>query len=67
LRWAVVIFCIFLSSLYDPDLVLTTLGLAATTFTYDELGAAGTVVGKALCTAGGYASFEIGATAIIGM
>ncbi|KAI0297384.1 UbiA prenyltransferase family [Russula brevipes] len=66
LRWAVVIFCIFLSSLYDPDLVLTTLGLAATTFTYDELGAASTVVGKALCTAGGYASFEIGATAIIG-
>jgi hypothetical protein len=67
LRWAVVIFCIFLSSLYDQDLVLTTLGLAATTFTYDELGAASTVVGKALCTAGGYASFEIGATAIIGM
>jgi len=67
LRWATVIFCIFLSSIYDQDLVLTTLGLVATTFTYDELGASGTVVGKALCTAAGYASFEVGATTIIGM
>jgi 4-hydroxybenzoate polyprenyltransferase len=67
LRWATVIFCIFLSSIYDQDLVLTTFGLVATTFTYDELGASGTVVGKALCTAAGYASFEVGATTIIGM
>jgi hypothetical protein len=56
-----------LSSIYDQDLVLTTFGLVATTFTYDELGASGTVVGKALCTAAGYASFEVGATTIVGM
>ena len=43
------------------------MGLVATSFTYDELGAAGHVVGKNFCTVGGYASFEIGATAIIGM
>lgn len=67
LRWSTVVFCIFLSSIYDQDLVLTTLGLVAVTFTYDELGASGTVVGKALCTAGGYSSFEVGATTIIGM
>jgi hypothetical protein len=53
--------------LYDQDLVLTTLGLVAVTFTYDELGGAGNVIGKALCTAGGYISFELGATTIIGM
>ena len=46
---------------------MTTLGLVATTFTYDELGAAGNSIGKALCTAAGYASFEVGATTIIGM
>jgi hypothetical protein len=57
----------FLSSIYDQDLVLTTMGLVATTFTYDELGAAGNVVGKALCTAAGYVAFEVGATTIIGM
>ena len=43
------------------------MGLVATSFTYDELGAAGHVVGKNFCTVGGYASFEIGATTIIGM
>jgi hypothetical protein len=61
------VFCLLLSSIYDQDLVLTTLGLVATTFTYDELGASGNVVGKALCTAAGYVSFEVGATTIIGM
>ncbi|KAI0302810.1 UbiA prenyltransferase family [Multifurca ochricompacta] len=66
LRWATVLLCIFISSIYDQDLVLTTLGLVVTTFIYDELGAAGNVIGKALCTAGGYASFELGATTIIG-
>ncbi|KAI0253443.1 UbiA prenyltransferase family [Lactifluus subvellereus] len=66
LRWAIVVFCIFLSSIYDQDLVMTTLGLVASTFTYDELGAAGNSIGKSLCTAAGYASFEVGATTIIG-
>ncbi|KAH9958196.1 UbiA prenyltransferase family-domain-containing protein [Russula dissimulans] len=66
LRWSTVVFCMFLSSIYDQDLVLTTMGLVATTFTYDELGAAGNVVGKALCTAAGYVAFEVGATTIIG-
>jgi hypothetical protein len=46
---------------------MTTLSLVATTFMYDELGAAGNTVGKALCTAAGYTSFEVGATTIIGM
>ncbi|KAI9459388.1 UbiA prenyltransferase family [Russula earlei] len=67
LRWATVVFCLFLSSIYDQDLVLTTLGLVAATITYDELGAASNVVGKALCTAVGYAAFEVGATTIIGI
>jgi len=67
LRWAVVAGCVTLSSMYHQDLVHTTLGLVAVTFAYDELGGAGNVVGKALCTAGGYISFELGATTIIGV
>ncbi|KAH9988177.1 UbiA prenyltransferase family [Russula vinacea] len=67
LRWAIVACCVSLSSLYDPELVRTTLGLAAVTFAYDELGGASNVVGKALCAAGGYISFEVGATTIIGV
>jgi 4-hydroxybenzoate polyprenyltransferase len=67
LRWVMVAFCIYLSSIYDQDLVMTTLGLVVTTFTYDELGGSGNIVGKALCTAAGYSSFELGATTIIGM
>lgn len=67
LRWAIVIFCVFWSAIYDQDLVLTTLGLVATTFIYDELGAASHIVGKNFCNIGGYASFEVGATTIIGM
>jgi len=66
LRWAIVIFCVFWSSIYDQDLVWTTLGLVATTFIYDELGAASHIVGKNFCNIGGYASFEAGATTIIG-
>jgi hypothetical protein len=42
------------------------MGLVATTFIYDELGAASHIVGKNFCNIGGYASFEVGATAIIG-
>ncbi|KAI0262562.1 UbiA prenyltransferase family-domain-containing protein [Gloeopeniophorella convolvens] len=66
LRWATVVLCVLWSSIYDQDLVLTTLGLVATTFIYDELGAASHIVGKNFCNIGGYASFEVGATTIIG-
>ncbi|KAI9444016.1 UbiA prenyltransferase family [Lactarius indigo] len=65
LRWTMVLLCILLSFIYDQDLVPTTLSLVAVTYTYDELGGASNIVGKALCTAGGYASFEVGATTII--
>jgi 4-hydroxybenzoate polyprenyltransferase len=67
LRWTMVLLCVLLSFFYDQDLVTTTLCLVAVTYTYDELGAASNIVGKALCTAGGYASFEVGATTIISM
>ena len=66
LRWAIVAGCVTLSSMLDQDLVRTTLCLVAFTYTYDELGGASNVVGKAFCTAGGYISFELGATAIVG-
>ncbi|KAI0058427.1 hypothetical protein BV25DRAFT_1830078 [Artomyces pyxidatus] len=65
LRWAIVALCICWSLLYDQDLVLTTLGLVATTFLYDELGVASHIVGKNFCNIGGYTSFEVGATRVI--
>ncbi len=43
------------------------MGLVFTTFIYDELGAASHIIGKNFCNIGGYASFEIGATTIIGL
>lgn len=67
LRWTTVLLCVLLSFIYDQDLVPTTLCLVAVTYAYDELGGASNVVGKALCTAGGYVSFEVGATTIISM
>jgi len=42
------------------------MGLVLTTIMYDELGAASHIVGKNFCNIGGYASFEVGATTIIG-
>ncbi|THH14068.1 hypothetical protein EW146_g6221 [Bondarzewia mesenterica] len=54
------------SAAYDTDLVLVTLGLIFTTFCYDELGLACHWAGKNLCNIGGYATFEIGATMIMG-
>ncbi|KAI0044257.1 hypothetical protein FA95DRAFT_1562451 [Auriscalpium vulgare] len=66
LRWAIVVLCIVWSSMYDQDLVLTTLGLVATTFLYDEMGVASHIVGKNFCNIGGYTSFEVGATRVIG-
>ena len=53
--------------MYDQELVLTTIGLVVTTIVYDELGTASHVIGKNFCAVGGYASFEFGATIIIGM
>ena len=43
------------------------MGLVVTTVMYDELGAASHIIGKNFCNIGGYASFEIGATTIIGL
>jgi hypothetical protein len=55
-----------MSSMYEPELVHTTLSLVAITFAHDELGGGNNVVGKALCTAAAYVCFEFGATTIIG-
>jgi 4-hydroxybenzoate polyprenyltransferase len=67
LQWAMALLCVLLSFFYDQDLVTTTLCIVALTYTYNELGASSNVFGKALGTAGGYVSFEIGATTIMSM
>ncbi|KAH9960956.1 UbiA prenyltransferase family-domain-containing protein [Russula compacta] len=66
LRWTIAVLCLFWSSIYGQELVLMTIGLVITTVVYDELGTAGHIIGKNFCAVGGYASFEVGATIIIG-
>lgn len=67
LRWVMVVACIFYSYLiHGPELVLATIALILTTWLYDEGGLAGHVIGKNLCNIGGYTSFEVGATKIMG-
>ncbi|KAM5543797.1 hypothetical protein V8D89_002414 [Ganoderma adspersum] len=66
LRWMLVAACFASSALHGVDLMLTTLGLFLTTFAYDEFGLAGHCLGKNLCNIGGYATFEIGATKLMG-
>lgn len=66
LRWALVSVCLGFSAVFGPDLVLVTIGLFVTTFLYDEGGLASHVIGKNLCNVGGYVTFEIGATKLIG-
>ena len=66
LRWVTVAACFACSALHGPDLVLTTLGLFLTTRAYDEGGLSGHYLGKSLCNIGGYTTFEIGATKLMG-
>ena len=66
LRWVTVAACFACSALHGPDLVLTTLGLFLTTLAYDEGGLSGHYFGKSLCNIGGYTTFEIGATKLMG-
>lgn len=66
LRWAAVAACFACSALHGPDLVLTTAGLVLTTLAYDEGGLSGHCFGKSFCNIGGYVSFEIGATKLMG-
>ena len=66
IRWATVALCVSLSSMYDPELVHTTLCLVAVTFAHDELGGGNTVAGKDLFTVAAHVCFEVGATTIIG-
>ena len=67
LRWIVVAMCTWYSAAHGVDLVLVTLGLFVTTFLYDEMGLAAHHVGKNFCNIGGYTTFEIGATKLMGM
>ena len=66
LRWVTVAVAFGCSALHGGDLILTTLGLFLTTFAYDELGLAGHHIGKSFCNIGGYTTFEIGATKLMG-
>ncbi|EKM52334.1 uncharacterized protein PHACADRAFT_126070 [Phanerochaete carnosa HHB-10118-sp] len=66
LRWISAGLCVWWSAIYGGDLALTSLGLFFTTFLYDELGLAGHPIGKNFCNIGGYTTFEIGATKLMG-
>lgn len=66
LRWKSAIICLLWSISYGWDMTLVTGSLIFTTLVYDELGAAGHVIGKNLCNIGGYTTFEIGAAKLVG-
>jgi hypothetical protein len=66
LRYLTVSICLLWSSLYGSDLVAVTTVLIVTTWLYDEGGASKTVVGKNFCNVGGYVTFELGATKLMG-
>ncbi|KAI1787180.1 UbiA prenyltransferase family-domain-containing protein [Ganoderma leucocontextum] len=66
LRWVTVAACFACSALHGLDLVLTTLAMFLTTFAYDELNLSGHYLGKSFCNIGGYTTFEIGATKLMG-
>ncbi|KAJ6489645.1 UbiA prenyltransferase family [Mycena vitilis] len=66
LRWATVFLCLLLSAFHGPEVVYASLGLFLTTFLYDEAGLAAHVIGKNFCNIGGYTTFELGATMIMG-
>lgn len=65
-RWRVVVFCLGLSSLFSFNVFITSAGLAALATLHDDLGLSGHPIFKVLCNVGGYASFELGTTLIIG-
>lgn len=67
LRWGTVAMCAWCSSACGTDLVLVTLTLFTTTLLYDDMGLAAHHVGKNFCNIGGYTTFEIGATKLMGM
>lgn len=66
LRWAMVVLCLLYSSAYGHRLAYVTVGLFITTYVYDDLGFSQSPLGKNFCNVGGYATFEIGATKIMG-
>ncbi|TBU28077.1 UbiA prenyltransferase family [Dichomitus squalens] len=66
LRWVTVGAAFSCSAIHGGDLMLTTFCLFLTTFAYDELGLAGHHIAKSVCNIGGYTTFEIGATKLMG-
>ncbi|KAJ7618380.1 UbiA prenyltransferase family [Roridomyces roridus] len=66
LRWFTVGGCLLWSASYGAGILLISATLFATTFIYDEMGAAGHFIGKNFCNIGGYVAFESGATLIMG-
>jgi 4-hydroxybenzoate polyprenyltransferase len=66
LRAFLVPFCILFSASFGLDVAAASIMLTITTIVYDEFKLAGHWLGKNFCNIGGYVSFEIGATKIMG-
>ncbi|KAF9265670.1 hypothetical protein L218DRAFT_1020783 [Marasmius fiardii PR-910] len=67
LRWISVATCLFVSwTCFGTDVLYATCSLLITTVLYDEHGLSQHYIGKNLCAIGGYVSFQIGATKIVG-
>lgn len=66
LRAFLVPFCILFSASFGLDVAAASVLLTITTIVYDEFKLAGHWLGKNFCNIGGYVSFQIGATKIMG-
>ncbi|KAF9459674.1 UbiA prenyltransferase family [Collybia nuda] len=66
LRWLLVPLCTFTSIPYGWRVICATFILTTALIVYDEYGLSGHWIGKNVINAIGYASFELGATTIMG-
>jgi len=65
LRWGVVIFCLGFSSFFSFNVAITSALFSVLVIAYNDFRLSDYAIFKNLCNAGGYASFELGATLIL--
>ncbi|TFK68105.1 hypothetical protein BDN72DRAFT_61470 [Pluteus cervinus] len=65
LRWCLMFWCLYFSSLFGPRVVLASAGLTIVEIVHDDFNLSSRPVLKSLCNLGGYLTFEVGATLVL--
>ncbi|OAX40642.1 hypothetical protein K503DRAFT_590649 [Rhizopogon vinicolor AM-OR11-026] len=65
LRWGLMVFCLGLSSFFSFNVFMTSALFSVLVIAHDDFGLSHYAIFKNLCNAGGYATFELGATLIL--